>query len=694
MTPLRISYPTLAAAIMAACTVPSVFAEEIKLDDVVVTASGAAVDIADAPASVSIVTREEIEKRPFDNVSDLLKTLPGVSGGRGSAGVTSKIALRGLPDQYTLILVDGKRIGNTQYTTYRENLARQDLDWISPEMIERIEIVRGPMSSLYGSDAMGGVINIITKKDFSKKTASISVGYTKPEDSYRGSTKQVSFLASTPINEKIGVRLSGSYLHRISDESVGSPEYVTTSYILGTPGIRQNNLNALFDFKILPNQKIEFEVGKSVQKNEASQKGEWKTVRGVLTWVPEVDAFGGGNLHRDTVGFTHSAKIFGGESKISAYNTVAKEKDSTSNTFGAKYKELVVDGKFDKALNIVGVDQALTFGFQWKEDDIENPSNIGNLPPAVANAITGYTGSDGSAKKLSSRTAAIFMEDQLFWNEKFSTTVGARLDDSDRFGSHFSPRVYAVYHPVENWTVKGGYSEGFRAPSAKESSVSAATYSGGNGCRSIPGYNNGGCYMLGNPNLKPEESNNYEIAFGYLNDLAKVNLTYFHTDFKNKIDYRPLGKSGGYWFTQKINISKARTRGVELDYSYQALSNLRLSGAVTRIFESKNLIDDTPLLAVPKLNASFDVNWQVTPSWTSFFAAHYTGKQATVAPNSTSSTYASGFTTFDWGVNYEYSKKMTFKAGINNLSNKQSREGNNQFDAGGRSYYVGLTAKY
>lgn len=94
MTPLRISYPTLAAAIMAACTVPSVFAEEIKLDDVVVTASGAAVDIADAPASVSIVTREEIEKRPFDNVSDLLKTLPGVSGGRGSAGVTSKIALR------------------------------------------------------------------------------------------------------------------------------------------------------------------------------------------------------------------------------------------------------------------------------------------------------------------------------------------------------------------------------------------------------------------------------------------------------------------------------------------------------------------------------------------------------------------------------------------------------------------------
>ena len=75
----------------------------------------------------------------------------------------SKITIRGLPDNYTLVLVDGRRVGNSRDISYRPDLGRQDLNWISPDMIERIEVVRGPMSSLYGSDAMGGVINIITK---------------------------------------------------------------------------------------------------------------------------------------------------------------------------------------------------------------------------------------------------------------------------------------------------------------------------------------------------------------------------------------------------------------------------------------------------------------------------------------------------------------------------------------------------
>ncbi|QIC76593.1 TonB-dependent receptor plug domain-containing protein [Acinetobacter indicus] len=79
-----------------------------------------------------------------------------------------KIKLRGLPSEYSLILVDGRRIGNSSRTAYRTDLQRQDLNWINPENIERIEVVKGPMSSLYGSDAMGGVINIITKKDSSR----------------------------------------------------------------------------------------------------------------------------------------------------------------------------------------------------------------------------------------------------------------------------------------------------------------------------------------------------------------------------------------------------------------------------------------------------------------------------------------------------------------------------------------------
>jgi outer membrane receptor for ferrienterochelin and colicins len=79
-----------------------------------------------------------------------------VTGGLSAVGEQSKIKLRGMPSNYTLVLVDGKRMGSSAATNYRPDLGRQDLNWISPDQIERIEVVRGPMSSLYGSDAMGG----------------------------------------------------------------------------------------------------------------------------------------------------------------------------------------------------------------------------------------------------------------------------------------------------------------------------------------------------------------------------------------------------------------------------------------------------------------------------------------------------------------------------------------------------------
>ena len=130
-----------------------------------------------------MITAEEIEKRPVSSLADLLKRVPGVTGGLSTNGDGSKIKLRGLPDNYTLILIDGKRIGSSRDTNYRPDLGRQDLNWITPDMIERIEVVRGPMSSLYGSDAMGGVINIITKKIQDHWTGSATYNYTQPTTS-------------------------------------------------------------------------------------------------------------------------------------------------------------------------------------------------------------------------------------------------------------------------------------------------------------------------------------------------------------------------------------------------------------------------------------------------------------------------------------------------------------------------------
>src|SRR5690606_32760984 len=173
--------------------------EKVKLETIVVTASGSGVDVKDAPASISVITSEEIAKQPVKSISEILSKVPGVSGGMGLNGEGAKIKLRGLPTEYSLILVDGKRIGNSSRTAYRTDLQRQDLNWINPENIERIEIVKGPMSSLYGSDAMGGVINIITKKTAEEWGGSATINFEKPADSSEGETLQLSATASGAI---------------------------------------------------------------------------------------------------------------------------------------------------------------------------------------------------------------------------------------------------------------------------------------------------------------------------------------------------------------------------------------------------------------------------------------------------------------------------------------------------------------
>ncbi|KAG1251599.1 hypothetical protein G6F68_012197 [Rhizopus microsporus] len=134
-----------------------------SLSPVVVTASGYDQSIADAPASITVLTHEDLARQPFNTLQDALRNVEGVSIVGANAN-KQDISIRGMPGKYTLILVDGKRQG-TREMLNREELGMVQASQIPPlAAIERIEVVRGPMSSLYGSDAMGGVINIITKR--------------------------------------------------------------------------------------------------------------------------------------------------------------------------------------------------------------------------------------------------------------------------------------------------------------------------------------------------------------------------------------------------------------------------------------------------------------------------------------------------------------------------------------------------
>lgn len=205
---------------------PTLYAQSVpstesvtQLKNVVVTASGFEQLIEDAPASISVIPREELEKKAYKDVTDALRDVPGVviTGG----GSSSDISIRGMAAGYTLILVDGKR-QNSRETRPNSDGSGIEQGWLPPmQAIERIEVVRGPMSSLYGSEAMGGVVNIITRKIAAEWTGSLRTEGTFQEDSDSGNIYQGNFYIAGPIkDELLGVQIYGQKTLRKEDHFV------------------------------------------------------------------------------------------------------------------------------------------------------------------------------------------------------------------------------------------------------------------------------------------------------------------------------------------------------------------------------------------------------------------------------------------------------------------------------------------
>ena len=651
------------------------------LSTVVVTASGTAVDIREAPASISVITREDIERKPVTSIAELLSTVPGVTGGLSGTGAQSKIRLRGLPEKYTLILVDGKRQGSSAAVNYRDDLGQQDLDWISPEMIERIEVVRGPMSSLYGSDAMGGVINIITRKIGKAWTGSTTLNYSQPSDSDRGDTRQWGFNVSGPLSERFGLRLGGNYTDRASDEGNGG---YAGSY-LSTAGSRKQNLNALLNWQLTPDQVVGLEAAQGTQRATGSSHRQANGNSTVASW-------GLSKLENTKLGVSHEGRWGDARSQL---NLVHNKYEDKGDTIGNNSSETALDGRLDLPARLFGLDQAFTLGGQWRREQLDNRDTIGLAP-------IDYAGRPVSGSALSASTWALFGEDQIFLRDDLALTLGLRMDHHERYGNNWSPRAYLVYHPQPDWTVRGGVSRGFRAPGLKENSASAATQSGGNGCRSLAGMGwtstsvnadgTRGCYMAGNPDLEPETSTNFELGTSWDRSGWSVGATYFHTNFKNKIDYQPLGLYNGFWWTRMANAQRARTRGLEGTVNMPLASNLDWNTNVTRMLESKNLTTGASLLAVPRLTAYSSLQWRIQARWTAAVSARHTGKE--LVTSGTATSYAKAYTTFDLSTNYQVNDSLTLRAGVVNLTDKQTREMGSNYDNGGRTYFAGLTARF
>lgn len=643
------------------------------VDELVVTAAATQVNIVDAPASVSVVTREEIERQPYQNLGQLLGRLPGVTGGVSPTGALSKITIRGLPDNYTLILVDGRRIGNSRDISYRPDLGRQDLNWISPDMIERIEVVRGPMSSIYGSDAMGGVINIITRKVAPTWRGSINGSYTWQEQGVRGDAYQLGGNLSGPLHETLGLRLGGTYARTNPDELVISGNEGTAGVVnKAVNGVLTWTPSSAHTLSLEGSYGLEDPIAPDTPLANGSAQSSW-----------------GSNIERTTLRVGHQGDWRFGQSRLDIYRNAFVNEDQAAGGGTAEFEELIADGLFNFSAQLIW-DHKIAVGGQYRREELTNTQTIGTIP-------VDYDGNVVQGATLKGKTAALFAEDQITLHENLFLTVGGRLDSHSRYGEHISPRIYLVWHPAQYWTIRGGVSQGFRAPSLKENSAGAATFSRGGGCGTLTGMADdrgrpysGGCYMAGNPDLKPEESTNYEIGGAFDRDGWRLAATYFHTDFDNKIEYAPLGYFQGRWWTKMANVQKARTRGVELTGSARLTPSLTARANATWMIQAKNLDTGANLITSPEWSGFGSLDWRASARLNLVLSAQYTGKQL-----GGGSTITDGYTMFDLTGAFDATDKITLRAGIQNLLEKEIT-GSNGFGyySPGRRFFVGLSSRF
>ncbi|CAM3853798.1 Colicin I receptor precursor [Vibrio aerogenes CECT 7868] len=622
---------------------PTGYAEDQTFDTVVVTASGYQQESIDAPASVSVISRQEIEKSAYRNIGEILKSVPGLTLTGSATG--QNISIRGMPSDYTLILVDGRPQASRE--SQPSGSAGFDQEWLPPlSEIERIEVIRGPASTLYGSEAMGGVINVITRRHSDSWRGNLRLEAIRPQDSEFGTSYKSTLSFSGPlIDNKLSLQLSASYYQKDEDDvSRGSPDKDIDSYLGKISYTPTSDHHFDLDFSEV-SQTRETTLGKSAA---ASARNNART-----------------DNRKKVIALTHTGQ----------YHDVEE-------TTYLQYEKTTNKGRDIRIRNTV-------LNTSWVLSADEHITTIGgNLTKARLTDNTTNALSD--LNTISDNRYALFAENQWFLTDTLSLVTGLRGDKSDQFDEHFSPRVYGIWSATENWTLKAGVSTGYRAPELRQMTPEWAQESGG---RRNP------YYIYGNADLKPETSVTSEISTIYHQDDLAVAVTAFDNQFKDKITRTACpdsicAEADSYYY---INIDKAQTRGAELSarYAFNPALSASLSYTYTRSKQRSGENQGQPLSQIPLHLAVLSAQWSVTEN-ASLWASHaYHGKESEATGlSSNTETRAPSYHLFDLGMGYRFGQDVNLNLGVNNLFNQTFSFAEYGYVDSGREYWATLDVTF
>lgn len=564
--------------------------DEVYIGESVVSASGYEQNLKDAPASISIVKPQDLKSRPVRDIAEAISNVPGVSIDSGVSKTGGYgISIRGMGSNYTLILSDGKRV-NGDSSLFPNGFGDSVTSFMPPlSAIERIEVIRGPASTLYGSDAMGGVINIITKKNFERWGASAGINYTLQESKAFGDTMGLNLYTAGPLNEakNLGLILRGNVNKRVAAESLkvvpnnGGFKDASRNQIVGLAPMWGYNLGG----RLIWNDSATTLSGlalNSVYFDADYSELDYDNSTGLLgNYKPETGRAESGygarmNIYRLNTIINHKGNYIDDDNatlqRLSVESSLQYNLTANPNRYVPK------DAFSNNATSANGVNKGDSRALLGNDIILDSKAQmlfyfnpIVSLNLSVGGRYWYNNFKDnlfavaGKRPLQEQHIGALFSEGEVLLFDSLFITAGLRGNFNSIFGANVSPRAYIAYNVLDKWlTIKGGVSTGYKTPALSNLINGIANLSA-----------QGKSHTYGNPNLRPESSVNYEVSLISDNEYFNAQITGFYTDFSNKISTisgAPAGftcsanggSGSGNGCSHYVNVGKARTYGAEV----------------------------------------------------------------------------------------------------------------------------------
>jgi outer membrane receptor for ferrienterochelin and colicins len=583
---------------------------------IVVTATRYAMLATDAPAALSVITRREIEARGADNLFEAVRGDTGLSLQGRAVGGRKVISLRGMDSRHALFLVDGKRIGASDGVIGASDF---QYDWIALDDVERIEIVRGPLSVLYGSEAVGGVVNIVTRQPgdtwrFGVLAEGIATDGGRGGNGWRSGAR-----ADGPLGVGLFLR-AGVALSSV--EPIASPADARIDELEGRD--KRDGWLGL-TWRGATGHRLAFDHRRGTEDREAGARERGGPRRFHRTF---------NDIEREMSSLDWQADWSAStETQLRAYRSSIDVANRRTNGVAVNVPQRVTEAVAEGQARRPFGPHAVTAGFEARNESLDDPG----LP--------------GGRSTL--RHRSLFVQDEWSVAAPVTLTFGARHDEHGAYGREWSPRAYAVWRVAPRWTVKGGYSHGFKVPNLKQV-VPGARPEGPN-------------TFIGNPDLKPESSDALELGVGYADGPVQWQLMLFDQRVDDLIEVRLVapGPTPGIGTYTYENLAKAKLRGLEASW-LQPLGQGFTFGLNYTWLDAKNG-NGRRLDRRPRHSATARLDWQ-QGAWRFGALIEHAGDQTLPAsPPATGSRAVPDVTLVGGHVTFAFSPALEATLGVRNL---------------------------